>query len=941
MLEISGQSRVSSSLDMSSKIRHDDQGLKKIKSLAAKWQSKQSASFKPSYVQEVYQLITQPDCLKIYQLLYNTCFFSNFLWKFYHEDITNNHLELILLIAVYEIENEDASLIIEQILDQDTDRFDLFLKRILVICLNANAEYHLRRSILLFITKLVTAQLSNKTVKQTVGPLFDISILSNLQDLSQVILPGLKDEYEDCIKNKQNPVAKLKQRWLYGLITDFMKSTLLFDELSKHEQVGYLEYLRALLLFLTSLVSQLPLRIYSASLIREVQFASCFDKNLNSLDEYIALLNSFLHYPVDDFTGEIKKNDFESNFETLQAEFFSLDSRLAGISAKPSIHNYEPEELVGLLDAFSSDTLQQIMKNLGLSRNISPNFLNRKGFLINVLMNYVSPRINSVNSSSLYAIGEKNVIDPFINDAKVEFPAYLPLPLIKGSQFLSIDDFIQRHVEISLYEVYKDIFANIERSITSINVIDAPLRNYKGTSKSITAVYVKNSKNDLEIDIKHNNSFRKMKDQKVILMELQNRNASSPHARLKKLGISLIRLGRVMSQNEGSCKVWIQEADRSIRERFNFMIKLDEETLQRIEHCEELLKRLGNDQIPLYMNQLFLGYGSAKKSYSPLKDTEVTLTGVDLTVENAAKRQKQDDSKKPKSQGPFKVHFLSDGSTEISSCKTILPPQAGSLDQDQTSVLLKALGHGVTLVTLQKNPIQMIKRICDSITVNFEEKNLVVVGNDEKLSINSLDWVQLSDTGVDKYLRYAMEQNQKYLDQVEHISKRMNLGDFGYHQSNGNAILLYHSHIQPRWKQFVRRIQDNLAIEDWVRELVFLEQSNDLENIIRQYISLSGIFSNLQKLDPLVKLHQNKSPKTEFTKLICNISLNFVIPSGNYQTYKAQLPPCHNVITVQHDTLLTPYILPLLEHGGKRFIHFATTNTGLCQRLTTGKVAPI
>lgn len=145
-------------------------------------------SFSPAFVTDVYGAVTTFE--DIHDLLASG-YFKNIAWKFFHADVTNNHLELILLMAFYEFEFLNMDNCLKEMAKDHKKLGDLLLRALQSTLRHQETNFRLEASVFLFLSSqvrynsstLLQCKLYCKWIK-TVSERFVSQISAGSEDLS-------------------------------------------------------------------------------------------------------------------------------------------------------------------------------------------------------------------------------------------------------------------------------------------------------------------------------------------------------------------------------------------------------------------------------------------------------------------------------------------------------------------------------------------------------------------------------------------------------------------------------------------------------------------------------------------------------------------------------------------------------------------------------------
>lgn len=904
-----------------------------LKLMSKKWYPKPPKKFQSTFINVVHSMILKDDKsdkLILYEILYATKYFDNILWEFYHVDITNHHIELILVYCLYEINIKSSTNSIDKVTSQDLENFDGFLNRILIISMTLKVDFVILSNIMNFMNKLVTLKLDNKIIKKSLKPFFNIHIWHNLSSPQFVRIDDklLKDHdlletYQEKVKeNQDTPIKKLKTRWLFTLLNDYMSLMIVETSIEQPTQM----YLKALLAFLVSLVSQLPLRMYTKTLIDTVQFISCFnEKNSSDIAQYVEALKYYLSYPINDFSGEEIVSNQGKSFESLQRIIFLMNNKMDEFVSKPSVIGYTSTELQAYLNKYSLDQLRAISDKIGFIYNLNDEFTKLKPFLVSIIINHAFPNSLKTNSNVLYDVDESKIVKP---NAHNDTYSFIPssLPSIQNTQYLSITDYLKRALLIKSSYLEKEILNHLLTVLDRLSIISPnEPSGIKGTSKYFASIETISKLNNVDsvINIKSNNkdwNFREiLSGDLLIVIELQKPNHLSPHYRISKYGISKIRLIKV---DDVKGNTIFSKLDPSIHsEKFNYLVRLPINLLSQVRQIVLLQKQIFTSAtMPYFLNDLFLGIENGKKigrfdkqanrplnllincidplslqsdynisnhddqiSPSSFKQRKLNDGGkskIKGNIDDGKSDENNDDAKSKENGIKTCIFKFSDKSNEL-SVQTIpynMPTSMTSiLNKQQSKILISSISTGLTMV--EYNPHSGVKTLLAQtfkhLTMNYpNEKTLVVVPSlvylkKFPISEDEVKWFKFDDNDwFEEYKTNVCKKNEILLAQITKISDQLKLSQYGFDENGENSMLLYKLHILPNWNSFLKRLEqceEDNYLEVFNNEFPEIKLSTSSHNgqenlkiIVDWYQSVKILIKELYELSSIMKFINNK-----------------------------------------------------------------------------------
>lgn len=932
-------------------------------SLLKKWYPKAPKKFSSNLVNEVHQIVINANSRDLYEILLNTSYFNNVLWAFFHQDITLNHIELLICTTLYDIEKGHSKLI-DMVL-ADGEAFQALFERLLNITIAPAQLKNLRlqKSILLFINQLVTFKLSHPLVKKTFNGLFGITIWSNLHNYQTMVdNNNLEEEFsrrqaiiQDCDDNSTKTYLILKQRWAFTVITNYM-SSLTAGEMIQH--LEFIEYLDCLIQILISCVSQLPIRNYFNSLLKGMQFLSCFhvvdDKNKRLL-EFVKILKHFMNYPINDFTGEeyLEGTKYQDNFYSLQKIIFekfsgSSQEKINKFILVPSVYNYSHEKLKEFLSNFALDDLVFIADKLKVIDHISNEFRNNE-FITSAIANEVfTPEYNVKGLSQLVNnYTEVDIIDDF-NDIYTNENVFQPIPLpqICNTQYLCLADYVIREVVNLTTDIKRLANNHINQVLQRLKLSVDPQSNLKikGTSKYFSKIESLNvfDKSTAELIISTNKDWQDNIDDYILLIQLIKPNKYSSRQRMVKYGLNMVRFKKVLELN-GNGKQrslvidWNEELELS--DRFNYIIRLPAETSSL-----DKLSVIANDidvtdiRLPEYFTDLFLGIDKSTAVHFKSQQDRPYKLKIDcmnasqlryeLEVENNSKRRKGN-NKQTSADPPYLLKF--NQRDDKLTVESIIGQQSTyRLNEEQAQCIIPSVSTGASIIDAPQNSDgDLLQAIIYNLQLNFpKERTLILCPNDIYLGRFEIKLT----TSLKVYgdlLRYNMKINELFdsikikLEQAEILSEFVGLKDMGFGQTPDNALLLF-SKIKQEWGSFLHSVKkDRLQItsypfKEFSKILLGGAFESDLQKIVTSYKEITQVFQDIQNLAPLVKLQNKKGELIKF--LICKYCQYILVTPETLISQKVYHTNFDSIICIGENIPQFNWLLPMINNAYLRRI---------------------
>ena len=223
------------------------------------------------------------------------------LWPNFNSEVKDDHVISIALM----VNNLDSLNLCE---DKQQDKFKILFNRTLSILTNPSIDLKIAASLYGFL-EITVGSLQFPVIRRLLTPLVSISIWSSLgQDELNRLLenPNVKRPWKIYEKKQKSMTQDLRNQhvrdrsWIYSVADRFIE--LLMAETASDE------YVTSFVRFVVALISQLPTRRYTNTLFKYMSLLVILRNHNNfkkqKFDNYVKLLEHYIYFPVDDFTGE-------------------------------------------------------------------------------------------------------------------------------------------------------------------------------------------------------------------------------------------------------------------------------------------------------------------------------------------------------------------------------------------------------------------------------------------------------------------------------------------------------------------------------------------------------------------------------------------------------------------------------------------------------------
>lgn len=340
-------------------------------------------------------------------------------------------------------------------------------------------------------------------LRQQCAPLVSIAIWHSLSSSRDALLtenPTLKKSWKsvnkrfDAADDQKKIRMRIDRSWIFSICIELLVK-LYVKGADKDEQV--VKYTERVLELLINILSQLPTRKFTNSLLKDMNFAvavklsAVYTSERNwMIRQFLEMLEYYINFPVNDFSG----------VEFSEDQVMAAKARDVLILQKIALDHFKDKLLVlalsnygsvstraSLLESLGSLTdfeLQSLCEYLGMPIKYSIEGIPiGRQFYIELLINrFVKrPSLLQLNESLSLMPTEKALCSPIFN--KIATGASpLPIPRL-NLQFLSSSDFSRRALELARLESFYDIKTDIEAIVRRLKLATSGIFKANGTSR--------------------------------------------------------------------------------------------------------------------------------------------------------------------------------------------------------------------------------------------------------------------------------------------------------------------------------------------------------------------------------------------------------------------------------------------------------------------------
>lgn len=789
-----------------------DERLSQLLTLSKKWYPKLPKKFDTNIlISKVHQQVFNEAVDEVLlDLLIDTNYFENVLWRKFDPDSSVNHTELILAVLIYDFEKISESMedSLIQMVVEDKGFEDLFT-RLLSITYNIQDSTNFRvvALVLKYFGILLSSFSTVQSVASSLNLLWDITILKEVGICNEEI-----DTKVNTMKNLPNDAEKanslLKNKWIITLIQSFFKLVFVNKKITKNT-IYFQQFLEQLLYTLAKFISNKDQASHLREMLEKMNFCATI-KTLDPLKVYnfnrIQQLNDTLLYFV-----KLPKpsTSLQDLFYQLQQIIFKLhreNPKLLAFFLAPSIQSYSKTSLRDFLDLkFSESELYDIClqilqeKRLFLvSDFLDDDCVDKKELLLSIILEEI------LNPNDISGLGkeptEVEIVDDF--ETKPKTPSIIDLiPLqmpIRNCICVSSQDYTRRTESNLKSRFVKELNIHLLTVLNRMK-IDSSLK-FQGSSKYFHSI---KSIDNLDINTfkLSTNTPLEYSDGTILILELVQPNKFSKFTRVRDFGLNLLRVASIKSTDK---KAKIS----------NFTIECNSVEIEsfesRVNFIVTLPKSSTTKAVKVLQNSLNDPYKSVIKSISQ-EIIETEISELDSETE---------DSTMPENKRRRTSEKVPEKSSSTTTFKGL------TLNKDQNSVLTSIRSNKITIIDYKRSTgVRSILKV--ALEFHKHERWLVIVPStaylrqflDQKVSVTS------------SYFKYGLESEKAACkDAVQNsilIITSM-FDDTNTEITNAQILEYYEKEIKQLWKAHLLRNRD--CVDDLLDKFPFREVIPKLSN---------------------------------------------------------------------------------------------------------------
>lgn len=767
---------------------------------SAQWSRKVPKKYKPQLITEVHNILIEDPIAANFQWLVKSNYFQNVLWEFFDPDAMVSHIELIVILCLYDLKSGSLALLGVMTGGDDQPKQDRFLKliiRLLNITFDVrpdHSNFRLHRLIIQLFTELLAID-SNK----------------NIPTLFAIISHTVKDQ---AVITTMGP-PHLLTSWLTNLLTANVECLYI-----KHEDFQYIEYLKAVVLFLSLLRSQ---------------YSNCLD------DLPLTGLNFRIKFGFIDFFKILVPKYDRDYYEIFKACFqhqYGKNITWNKLLEFPSVYDIDRSEWFKLMDSLSFQDLEHINSSIEIPKIASKSK--------EVLMNSIGYHILNWQIHHCLELNEWNettVFDRFnFPAASSSFKFNLPIESNSGVNF-----------EYDLkYQIYTHLLSVLTRLNISLDRSKKLVIN--GKSKYFHQIHSIETEGDESV-IQTSGNVSDFENGLVILLEINSPNKYSTFKRVQEFGLELFSIRKVSSMINKNKHLYLKVLDlqQNEQEKFNYLIHMDTKVVSWYEKQHHY-------KFPLPLNNVNLTQTQIQKQ----TQTSLTLTGGipntflkdKFSVKDNKKRTINEDS------GQFKTVKLdlTDNTCEVIDDNLCEIP----LLKQEVDSIYTSLTNKMSLVEMVPNGTnKLLNDLIGNIHENFKDESVLIICP----NLNWVESLQLPPKLIPKTGKLLnkltdmpdpLEQIESLLNKTRSLAAFLNLNEQYYSDSVENALCLYKLEIPRIWNDYLLKIGDDNF--DHIKDFPFeaLTRDASIQQVVNSYYTITKMGHDLSRLAPVMKFPHNE-----------------------------------------------------------------------------------
>lgn len=363
-------------------------------------------------------------------------------------------------------------------LKEHEDKFPVLFNRVLSI-LTSSESISVKTSLIEFVS-IAAQRLDSAVVRKEIGPLVSIHIWGALSETKRNAIiesyPALKKMWKSSQKRlkKASPELLMTSGWFFSMAVDFLQS--LYKD-------GDMEYANRFVELLIVLLSQLPTRRFTNTILKDLNFVAViklsprYKKDSTLFTQLVDMLSYYINFPLNDFTGQYldeQETWKERSSALLQLrekafDIFPDELKLMTFANLASLSN--PTDLKDHASNLSNEQFTSFLSFIGVRTEypVSEIPVTRSALTQYFIETYSSKPTLQEIVQTLECLPTERSLFTDLYEATQDYKGTTPLPLHRMSlQYLSIQDFLVRAFQLARYEAFFSIRADLEAALSRI-----------------------------------------------------------------------------------------------------------------------------------------------------------------------------------------------------------------------------------------------------------------------------------------------------------------------------------------------------------------------------------------------------------------------------------------------------------------------------------------
>ncbi|KAK9365220.1 P-loop containing nucleoside triphosphate hydrolase protein [Lipomyces kononenkoae] len=419
---------------------------------------------------------------------------EKFLWPCWTSEAKDDHT---IFVAIAVVVKQWDRVMDWNLFSNNEELFNSFFQRILTISSTNGTPVQIRTYLISFIDAAFQS-LDSSLIRRACAPLLSISIWNFLHSSStrDALLDSnslLKKSWRlatkkfDVADDVQKVRLRLERGWLYSIVLDLVHLLYVEGTDTAAPVIGYMERVLELLI---DIVSQLPTRRFSNTLLKDLNLSIAIklspayknEKNI-LLRQLHEILDLYMNFPIDDLTGVLlSKEELQTRnskqvlrFQKIALDHFKEKLLVLGLANYGSVS--KREDLLENLESLTENELKSLCDHLGMATEYPvPGISIDKQFMIELLAYKFVRRLGMEEKcEALYSLPTEKSLSSTILQQTSTFDPLKPLAIPRFSlQYLSTNDFLYRAFELYRLESFFEIKCDIESIIDRLKLHHSP-----------------------------------------------------------------------------------------------------------------------------------------------------------------------------------------------------------------------------------------------------------------------------------------------------------------------------------------------------------------------------------------------------------------------------------------------------------------------------------